>query len=135
MPGSFLREQYRGTGFPHFRFAGENSSDRGSRPTPHSFGLTGPTPCPAPHHCSRHNCKRHLLHKSTSLGLSFCPVTNSKPRLLHLASQTPWWQTTPAHNQYCTGANWSQPQKLRCPQTALLTKPQAISSIFSKHQD
>lgn len=45
--------------------------------------------CAAPCHHSGHSYNRCLLPQSMSLGLSFCPVTNSKPRLFRLASETP----------------------------------------------
>lgn len=51
-------------------------------------------------HCSSYNCQHCLLAKSTSLGLRFCPVTDFKPKLLHLASQTP--QCKPLHRTAST---------------------------------
>lgn len=89
LPRSVLRENNVGKQFPHFRFAEENRGDCWPAPHPAQLSPTQPhaTSYPhVPHHCSSHSCKHHALSKSTSLGLSFCPVTSSKPKLLHLAS-------------------------------------------------
>lgn len=61
----------------------------GLHPIPHSFHLpsllpTGPSPLLQPRLHTPCAIQGH------STGALFCPVINSKPKLLHLASQAPW---------------------------------------------
>lgn len=126
LPRSVLRESNVGEQFPHF------SGDCWPTPHPAQLSLTQPNATSSPHvpaHCSSHSCKHHVLSKDTSPGLHFCPVTNSKPKLLHLASQTPSTALgiTVQTRETLLAALMSQ-------RPALL-KPQASSSPSATHWD
>lgn len=141
LPRSVLRESNVGKQFPHFRFAGENSGDCWPARHPAQLPPTQPHATSythVPHHCSSHSCKHHVLSKSTSLGLSFCPVTGSKPKLLHLANQTPWCKPLQHMASTALGVTVQTRETLLTSlmsQSPVLLKPQASSSISATHWD
>lgn len=96
LPGSFPREQCRVTeDFPTSDLQDKTVATAGLHPTQLSLLSAYPPhatsyPHVVPHRCSSHNCHCRLLPKNASPGLRFCPVTESQPKLLHLASQARW---------------------------------------------